>query len=184
MLQDILDATIKHSPGMSTTAACLEARISGSAGRMSTATAVLPLTKEESCTDYHDISDSMVEQKGDRDILADAVSMHGVGVARGKVSAARGEGDAAAAAHAAVVAAAAEEVASAESHSLTQGAMKLVYLLAIQVKRDLYICPCFCICPLLWWYSMFHYASIFVAGFAFFIQVFYVVFPTSLLAMH
>lgn len=40
---------------------------------------------------------------------------------------------AAAAAHAAAVTAAAEDLAAAESHSLTQGAMKLVYLLAIQV---------------------------------------------------
>lgn len=41
-----------------------------------------------------------------------------------------------AAAVAAATAAAAEELAAAESHSLTQGAMKLVYLLAIQVREN------------------------------------------------
>ena len=40
-----------------------------------------------------------------------------------------------AAAVAAATVAAAEELAAAESHSLTQGAMKLVYLLAIQVRE-------------------------------------------------
>lgn len=123
---------------MSTTAVCLDARISTSAGRMPTATPVLPLTKEESSTDYHDHSEGVTEQRGEENVSADAVSMHGVGAVRGKAAAAAsGEGEggaAAAAAHAAAVAAAAEEVASAESHSLTQGAMKLVYLLAIQVK--------------------------------------------------
>lgn len=45
----------------------------------------------------------------------------------------------AAAATEAAITAAAEEMASAESHSLTQGAMKLVYLLAIQVCRSHYL---------------------------------------------
>lgn len=44
------------------------------------------------------------------------------------------------AALAAATAAAAEELAAVDSHSLTQGAMKLVYLLAIQVRARARCC--------------------------------------------
>lgn len=106
-------------------------------GRVPSAAAVLPLTKEEPSIDCHDSSDGASEMKGDERISGGAA----VGTRAGKEAALTATGaeggqggDAAAAAHAAAVAAAEEEVASAESHSLTQGAMKLVYLLAIQVS--------------------------------------------------
>lgn len=106
-------------------------------GRVPSAAAVLPLTKEEPSIDCHDSSDGASELKGDERVSGSAA----VGAAVGKeapLTAAGAEGgqggDPAAAAHAAAIAAAEEEVASAESHSLTQGAMKLVYLLAIQVS--------------------------------------------------
>lgn len=113
---------------MSTTPTSLDARRSTAAGRGPTAARLLSLTKEEPSGDYYHQAEGTAEQQGEETVSVDTSKEERSASARGDSK--RDDADAA---HAAAVAAAAEEVASAESHSLTQGAMKLVYLLAIQV---------------------------------------------------
>lgn len=110
--QEILDTTIKHSPGTMANAA-VERRRSNFGRAVEATTTVVALDRS-----VHPSTDpASKESAGSTGVEGDE----------------DGEGGEAAAAHAAAVAAAAEELAAAESHSLTQGAMKLVYLLAIQV---------------------------------------------------
>ena len=117
--QEILDTTIKHSPGI--VADITAERGSASSGRAVTvATAAATLARSA--------QRSVDGRGGDADFRAGA-DVASNESAEGADREADGGGDETAAA----VAAAAEELAAAESHSLTQGAMKLVYLLAIQV---------------------------------------------------
>lgn len=128
--QEILDTTIKHSPG--TAKPVVEPRVATSTrGSAAMTAAALALTAQSSVD---------VQESGDTDTQAsrDGADSSTVGGVEGLVGAEDAVVSAAAAA-----AAAADELAAAESHSLTQGAMKLVYLLAIQVRRiggSLWVC--------------------------------------------
>lgn len=140
--QEILDTTIKHSPGAIREA--IEPRPAGATlGKASAVTSVasagaLALSSHSSVDPPagHQQQRDGVAAEGEPSEDADAsCDPEAEGDSDG------GGGDQVAIDEAAAVAvataAAAEELAAAESHSLTQGAMKLVYLLAIQVREKL-----------------------------------------------
>ncbi|CAM9387070.1 unnamed protein product, partial [Hapterophycus canaliculatus] len=133
ILQDILDATIKQSPG-GTSASVVETRATPSSTRgVRPATAAGPGAGGLMLSPQASV-DVSAEQRDDATAPSEATA------ASDRAEAGEGEDDrddADKAALAAATAAAAEELAAAESHSLTQGAMKLVYLLAIQASLPL-----------------------------------------------
>lgn len=136
--QEILDTTIKHSPGAIREA--IEPRpASATLGKASTVASVaaagaLAFSSQPS-------ADATAGQQPRDDVVAEGEPSEDADASCD--AEAEGDGDGGdqvaideAAAVAAATAAAAEELAAAESHSLTQGAMKLVYLLAIQVRGN------------------------------------------------
>lgn len=136
--QDILDATIRHSPGMAASTPLVSNAVRGATPAGTSTLSQALLVKEPSVVSAGGDRDpgrgeglGSAERKRDAESQGDEVVI--VGVEGGREGGRPSDAVAAAAASEAAIAAAAEEVASAESHSLTQGAMKLVYLLAIQV---------------------------------------------------
>lgn len=128
--QEILDTTIKHSPGAIREA--VEPRPVKTSAAAAVATAgALALSSQSSV-------DAAARQQHS-DMAAEGEPSDDLDAPRDPEAEDDSDGDQVAiepgAAAAAATAAAAEELAAAESHSLTQGAMKLVYLLAIQVRR-------------------------------------------------
>eukprot|EP00904_Undaria_pinnatifida_P001675 jgi/Undpi1/11508/HiC_scaffold_30.g13805.m1 len=131
ILQEILDTTIKHSPGAIREA--VEPRPVKTSAAAAVATAgALALSSQSSV-------DAAARQQHS-DMAAEGEPSDDLDAPRDPEAEDDSDGDQvaieAAAAAAAATAAAAEELAAAESHSLTQGAMKLVYLLAIQVATS------------------------------------------------
>ncbi|CAN0194777.1 unnamed protein product, partial [Ectocarpus sp. 8 AP-2014] len=139
ILQEILDSTIKHSPGggpstvMDTRPAAATTRGTaagaGAGSAAATGSAALLLPPQEASVDTL----SAEQQRDDATAPSEATAASD--------RAEEGDGDRRdededKMALAMATAAAAEELAAAESHSLTQGAMKLVYLLAIQVATS------------------------------------------------
>lgn len=140
LVQDILDATIKHSPGMSGTTPGVSSavHVARTAGVVAIGTSSMSqalLAQDRGGGDQAAIAErrriEATNSHGD-EVIVIAVEGDRGGDEHSDATAAEAA-EAEAAATEAAIAAAAEEVASAESHSLTQGAMKLVYLLAIQV---------------------------------------------------
>lgn len=130
--QEILDSTIKHSPGggpstaMETRPAAAATTRGSAAPAVATGSAALLLSPQETSVETL----STEQQRDDATAPSEATAASD--------RAEEGDGDRRdededKMALAMATAAAAEELAAAESHSLTQGAMKLVYLLAIQV---------------------------------------------------
>lgn len=139
--QEILDTTIKHSPGAIREA--VEPRpASATLGKASAVTSVAsagvlalsphsPVDPPAGQQQQRDGVAVEEEPSEDADASCDPEAeggSDGGGVDQVAIDEA--------AAVAVATAAAAEELAAAESHSLTQGAMKLVYLLAIQVRDN------------------------------------------------